>query len=168
VTVVEASLLAGEYAERPLDEWLVLDLHRRICGDLVPAWAGKWREIEVSVGRLRPAAPHLLPVLMRDYALDLQARWEGASREPSELTLELLAFAEGRFLTVHPFPDFNGRTIRLWLIEILRRLDLPVTTLAAEGDAERAIYFRALEAADELRWEPLMDVWRTRLGMNHE
>jgi CRISPR-associated endonuclease/helicase Cas3 len=164
--MVEAALLSGEYAERALDEWLILDIHRQICGDLVPAWAGKWREIEVSVGRLRPAPPHSLPVLMRDYALDLQARWEGASREPSELTLELLAFAEGRFLTVHPFQDFNGRTIRLWLIEILRRLDLPVLSLAAETEAERAVYFRALEAADELRWEPLMDVWRARLGMS--
>jgi hypothetical protein len=30
VTVVEAAILAGEYAEHPLDEWLLLDIHRRI------------------------------------------------------------------------------------------------------------------------------------------
>ena len=60
---------------------------------------------------------------MRDYALDLQARWPAAASGKSDLLLELLAFAEGRFLTVHPFRDFNGRTIRVFLLELLRRLD---------------------------------------------
>jgi fido (protein-threonine AMPylation protein) len=38
-----------------------------------------------------------------------------AAGEMNELTLEFLAFAEGRFLKIHPFRDFNGRTIRLFL-----------------------------------------------------
>jgi CRISPR-associated endonuclease/helicase Cas3 len=50
-------------------------------------------------------------MLMRDYALDLQARWPAAASGKSDLLLELLAFAEGRFLTVHPFRDFNGRIV---------------------------------------------------------
>lgn len=52
MTHVESAILAGEFHAEPLDEWLILELHRRICGDLVPQWAGKWRDIEVSVGRL--------------------------------------------------------------------------------------------------------------------
>jgi len=64
----------------------------------------------------------------------------------NELTLEFLAFAEGRFLTIHPFQNFNGRTIRLFLAELMRRLDLPGVVLAPEGEAERADYFLALEA----------------------
>ena len=48
-----------------------------------------------------------------------------------EGTLEFLAFAEGRFLTVHPFADFNGRTVRLFLAELLRRLDLPVGVIVS-------------------------------------
>ena len=70
---------------------------------------------------------------MRDYALDLQARWPAAASGKSDLLLELLAFAEGRFLTVHPFRDFNGRTIRVFLLELLRRLDCD---LARRGRAE--------------------------------
>lgn len=164
VAVVEASILAGDYEKQPLDEWLLLDLHRRICGDLVPEWAGKWRDIEVHVGRLKPSAPFQLPVLMRDYALDLQARWSAATTGPDDLLLELLAFAEGRFLTIHPFRDFNGRTIRLFLVELLQRLDLPEVILAAESEGERQTYFQALEAADKLDWRPLVEIWRRRLG----
>ncbi len=162
VTIVEAAILAGDYAEQPLDEWLILDLHRRICMDLVPEWAGKWRDIEVTVGRLKPALPFQLPMLMRDYGLDLQARWQAAAAEFSDLTLEFLAYAEGRFLTIHPFRDFNGRTIRLFLTELRRRLDLPRVELAPESEAERAAYFTALEAADAHDWQPLTVIWNSR------
>lgn len=163
VAVVEASILAGDYEKHPLDEWLLLDLHRRICVDLVPEWAGKWRDIEVHVGRLEPPPPFQLPVLMRDYALDLQERWSAATTSPDDLLLEFLAFAEGRFLTIHPFRDFNGRTIRLFLVELLQRLDLPEVILAAESEGERQTYFQALEAADKLDWGPLVEIWRRRL-----
>jgi CRISPR-associated endonuclease/helicase Cas3 len=164
VTLVEAAILAGDYALHPLDERLVLELHSGICGDLVPDWAGKWRDIEVRVGHLEPPPPYQLPMLMWDYGLDLQTRWLVAAAELSELTLEMLAFAEGRFLTIHPFRDFNGRTIRLFLVELLRRLDLPEVNLAPERETERHRYFAALEAADERDWSPLVEVWRERLG----
>ncbi len=101
---------------------------------------------------------------MRDYTLDLQARLPHAGEGDGALLLEFLAFAEGRFLTIHPFRDFNGRTIRLLLSELLRRLDLPEVHLAPEGEAERAAYLRALEAADAHDWTLLVEMWRERLG----
>jgi CRISPR-associated endonuclease/helicase Cas3 len=164
VTQVEAAILAGQYAAEPLDEWLILELHRRLCADLVPDWAGKWRDIEVQVGRLTPPQPHALPMLMRDYGRDLQARLKGVDEESGELLLEFLAFAEGRFLTIHPFRDFNGRTIRLFLTELRRRLDLPRVTLAPADEAARQAYFLALEAADQLNWQPLIAIWRERFA----
>ena len=101
---------------------------------------------------------------MRNYTLDLQARWEGSAGADLDLTLEFLAFAEGRFLSIHPFHDFNGRTIRVFLSELLRRLDLPLVNLAPEDDAARQSYFAALEAADRLNWQPLVGIWQARFG----
>ena len=164
VTRVEAKLNAGEFASRPLDDDLVLDLHRGIWGDLVPEWAGRWREIEVRVGNLTPPLPHEIAVLMRDYGRDVAARWDAAVREGGELLLELLAYAEGRFLTVHPFRDFNGRTVRLFLSELLRRLDLPLAVLEPQGEVARQAYFRALAAADGKDWRPLMGIWQERFA----
>ncbi len=166
VAIVEAAIVAEEFAASPVDDHFILHLHQRICGDLVPEWAGKWRDIEVCVGNLHPALPHQIPMLMRDYALDLQARWNVASSDLSSLTLELLAFAEGRFLTIHPFRDFNGRTIRLLLTEIVRRLELPKVTLTAEGDEARRSYFLALEAADQVDWTPLVQLWQQRIDQS--
>ena len=165
VARLETQIYSGVFASRRLDDAdLLLNLHRGLCGDLVPEWAGRWRAIAVAVGRLSPPPPHQVPVLMREYGLDLQARWQTAAQSLSELTLELLAFAEGRFLTVHPFQDFNGRTIRVFLLELLRRLDLPRVELAPQTEPGRAEYFAALEAADHSNWQPLVAIWKARLA----
>lgn len=161
---LEETIQSGAFHSHPLDEQLLQTFHQHICGDLTPDWAGKWRDVEVTVGPLTPPVPHLLPVMMRDYALDLQARWTCASTDDIELTLEFLAFAEGRFLTIHPFRDFNGRTIRVFLTELLRRLDFPLVDLAPEQDDARNRYFMALEAADLMDWQPLIEIWKTRLS----
>ena len=163
VTALEADVLKGVFSRDSLDENLVLKLHNRIAADLVPDWAGRWRDIHVRVGRLEPVAPFRVPLLMRDYARDLQARWAGALTEQGDLLLEFLAFAEGRFLTIHPFRDFNGRTIRVFLLELLNRLDLPSVRLAPQSESEREKYFSALESADHFDWQPLVSIWRQRL-----
>ncbi len=164
VAAAEAAIYHGGFANRAFDESMLLDLHRGLCGELVPEWAGRWRAVDIRVGHLQPPLPHDVPLRMRDYCLDLQARWDEAASGASELTLEFLAFAEGRFLAIHPFHDFNGRTIRVFLVELLRRLDLPRVVLAPTVARERASYFAALEAADCRDWQPLVGIWRRRLA----
>ncbi len=41
--------------------------------------------MEIAVGPLIPPAPHRLPMLMRDYGLDLHARWAETLAEDLEL-----------------------------------------------------------------------------------
>jgi CRISPR-associated endonuclease/helicase Cas3 len=163
VLLVESRIYRGDFSSHPLDENLAAEIHHLICKELVPDWAGKWRTIDVRVGNLEPPKPPLVPILMRDYGADLAARWLEASSQIGDLTLEFLAFAEGRFLTIHPFTDFNGRTIRLFLLELLRRLDLPELELAPESETARQKYFTALEAADRSDWAPLIEIWESRL-----
>jgi CRISPR-associated endonuclease/helicase Cas3 len=107
------------YAPRILEEALLLDFHLRICGDLMPDWAGRFRTSEVKVGQHSPPPSHQVPILMRDYFADLNARLQLGAPEETDILLESLAFAEGRLLYIHPFPDFNGRVTRLLLSELL-------------------------------------------------
>lgn len=161
VLACEEAIVTGAFAGNPLDEHLLLEFHRRISGDLVPDWAGRWRTVEVQVGNLRPPPPRV-PQLLRDYAAALAARWGEVFPVAGPLAVETLAFAEGRLLTIHPFVDFNGRVTRLWLREVLHRARLPQVILTATGDAGRAEYFAALEAADRLDWQPLSAIWQRR------
>lgn len=159
---VESDIAAGSFDGQPLDDALIAELHRRLCSELTPQFVG-WRRDAVQVGTHLPPDPHQVPMLMREYALDLQARLEAvqAQAHPQDGLLEALAFAEGRLLSIHPFTDFNGRTTRLFLRLLLRRLDLPDVDLAP-GPQHAQSYFEALRAGDHRDWRALMQVWRQR------
>ena len=160
VLAVEQQIAAGDFQSRMLDGDFTRQLHAATAGDLVPDWAGQWRTVAVQVGAHEPPAPHEIPLLMRIYSDDLAARLIHLT---DDLLLETLAFAEGRLLSIHPFRDFNGRVTRLFLRELLRRLDLPPVDLVPTAQTDEPIYFAALRAGDALNWQPLAAIWRQRL-----
>ncbi|MBX3025230.1 Fic family protein [bacterium] len=159
VQVIEEAIEAGELDARPLDAGLVEEVQRRMCADLTPQLAG-WRRHDVTVGTHTPPSFVEVPALMDGYGLDLSARLSSLGTRP-DLLLETLAFAEGRLLSIHPFADFNGRTTRVLLRLLLRRLDLPAVDLLPASH-EVGTYLDALRAADRLDWQSLMAVWRRR------
>ncbi len=160
--MAEVAIGERQFAARPVDESLILDLHRRICGDLVPAIAGRWRRREVQVGDHRAPPAWRVPMLMRAYVADLAARATHASAGVDELLIDTLVFAEGQLLHIHPFEDFNGRVTRLFLIELLYRLQLPIVDPATDQGEETARYFAALRAYDKRDSVPLAAFWRER------
>jgi len=127
----------------------------------VPQLAG-WRRTNVTVGSHTPPDSFKVPEPAREYGRDLEARISAVRQTGDDTLLEALAFAEGRLLSIHPFADFNGRATRVWLREILRRLDLPPVQLAPNGEPARGEYLAALRAADHGDWRPLTDIWRER------
>ncbi len=162
VGLLEADIADRVHAARPLDEALILDYHRRLCSDLVPVIAGRWRSTEVQVGAHLPPPAWQVPMQMREFCADLAARVAHAPNWSADMLLELLVFAEGRLLYIHPFADFNGRLTRLFLIELLYRLELPIVDTAVSSDEERQEYFAALRAYDAGDPAPLAAVWRHR------
>lgn len=146
---------------------LLLELHRRVCADLTPDMAGRWRLRDVCVGEHQAPPYWQVPMLMRDYAADLEARLaslEGLGDRSGERLIDDLVFAEGRLLHVHPFEDFNGRVSRLFLIELLYRLNLPVIDPATSSTEETTHYFAALQAYDRHDPLPLAGIWRRRFA----
>lgn len=152
------------FSERAIDETLLLDLHAGLTAELFPEQAGLYRQTQNQIRGHQPPPPFEVPQRMRDYCLNLATRIEHLSGEADDRLLELLAYAEGEFLSIHPFPDLNGRISRLWLLEILRRLQLPPVTVVPVGARFRVRYFDALAAADRRDWRPLMDLWKERLS----
>lgn len=159
---LEADIAEGHFALQRLDEDLIREFHRRVCGDLVPDIAGCWRRVDVQVSDHEAPAYSRVPPLMRDYCLDLQARLAALSGPLDDHIPEFLAFAEGRLLWIHPFEDFNGRTTRVLLSELLRRLELPDVNPTPDPGPETDHYLQALRAADRADWQPLVAFWLER------
>lgn len=143
-------------------------MHRRICGDLTPDFAGRWRNKDVVVGHHAPPPYFEVPQHMRNYALDLEARLQALSPQPDDGWLEALAFAEGRLLSIHPFLDFNGRITRVFIDWLTRRLQLPDIDPTPDPGAATERYLEALRAADRNDWGPLMTIWRERFEQAEE
>ena len=163
VAAAELSIYDREFAAFPLHD-LLLQLHRCVCVDLIPEIAGCWRRKDVRVGNHEPPPYWEIPMLMHSYAADLEARLADLTQNPGEQkTIAALTFAEGRLLHIHPFEDFNGRVSRLFLIELLYRLDLSVIASPVSEGANH--YFAALRAYDHGDYRPLTAVWHRRLGL---
>lgn len=152
---------AHKFRSRTFDPELIQEFHFRIIENLIPDIAGRWRSRPVQVGNWLPPEPFEIPVLISEYTKNLESRLYFATT--IDLQIEALAYAEGEFLHIHPFQDFNGRTIRALLRELLHRLNLPIVdTSVAIGSDSAHHYQEALAEYDNGRLQALKDFWYER------
>lgn len=154
----------GQYENRPLDSELLQTFHARILEKIVPQIAGKWRQVDVAVGKHVPPRAYEVPLRMAEFSKDLEAQM-GWCADEIDKQIEVLSYAEGQILHVHPFEDFNGRATRAFLMALLQKLDLPPIELSVVRDTfhfdEYATSLRAFDTGDPL---PLRQFWTSRFS----
>jgi Fic-DOC domain mobile mystery protein B len=140
-----------------LNERFITELHRRMFGQ-VWKWAGHFRKSDKSIG----GPWYSISVGLRDLCEDVQT-WI----ELEDLSADAIAAQfHHRLVSIHPFPNGNGRHARLMTDVLLENVILcPRFTwggrnLSASGDA-RHRYIAALRAADAHDYEPLLEFART-------
>ena len=63
--------------------------------------------------------------------------------------IELVSWFQHRFVQIHPFNDYNGRTARMLTSFLLLKFDLPAIEIKADNKSDRKKYIRAMQEADE-------------------
>jgi len=63
-----------------------------------------------------------------------------------------------RFIFIHPFIDYSGRSARMFTSYILMRLNLPIIEINTEKSKDRKDYIRALQKADEGDYQDLENI----------
>ena len=134
-----------------LDEVFLQRLHLRMFGD-VWRWAGKYRSSERNIG----VAPYMVPVTMRQTIDDAKYWVEQKSWTPDELAVRF----SHKLVSVHPFPNGNGRWSRLagdLLATQLgeKRFTWGSASIVSISDTRRA-YVDALKKADAGDIAPLL------------
>ena len=166
---VMADILNYKQEELIITPEFICKLHRDAFEELFPSWAGKYRDRNVTVGKHTPPPYFEVSALMRQYSDDVEFRFASIGSKPSvsDMLIEALAFAEGRFLSIHPFLDFNGRVVRMLLFALLYRLDLPPVKLVPDekDKNDKKEYLYALSEADRFNWQPLAQIWGKRFGV---
>ena len=118
-----------------------------------PAMGRKYRKIQVTFSD-KEAPPYFqVPELVSNLCDDLAERLKHLPQQESEeFILEmvrLLAWFQHRFVFIHPFQDYNGRTARMLTILILLKFDLPPIEIQAEKGSDRENYLTAMKEADK-------------------
>jgi Fic-DOC domain mobile mystery protein B len=158
--IVEASVWAFAsrgFAQRdPLTEPYVRELHRRMF-DQTWRWAGSYRHTDKNLG----IAHFLVRDRLASLLGDVRYWIDHAVYPPDEIAVRF----HHRLVSIHPFPNGNGRHARLIADVLAKRLGVEVFTWGSEeiaGDGEiRRRYIAALQAADRHDLEPLLKFARS-------
>lgn len=151
----------------PADPSFLQDIHREFysalpegmrtatlrSGEKIPIVPGQWRTLPATVGRFQAVEHDKIPACMEELA----RAYDPAHLDPRD-ALTALAASHHRFLWVHPFPDGNGRVVRLFTEAMAMRLGYTGHHLysISRGLARRRHeYDEALGAADAPRWNDL-------------
>ena len=119
--IVQKWIDEGGLKGRATTQDAILEIHRRFCEPLpealqfvehpttkkkLPVIPGALREYDVEVGRHRAVSPGALPRFLERFE-------EAYSKLGTSETILAAAAAHHRLAWIHPFPDGNGRVIRL-------------------------------------------------------
>lgn len=154
-TMGELDELEDENIQRGLD-WLnrykkndylstafLLSFHRKLFGD-VWNWAGQFRKVEVNLAHTK----------VYNIGPELKLLFENVFTQIEHKSMhwdDIAAEFHHKLVSIHPFPNGNGRTTRLMTEYLQKRNGHKVTTwMASMNDHEKRqeLYIKSLKAAD--------------------
>lgn len=139
-------------AESVLTEKFICNLHQRMFGN-VWDWSGTFRKTDKNLGIEKWQIPMAVKALCDDAIFWLKNN----TYTPEEIAIRF----KHRIVSIHCFPNGNGRHSRLMADIIIHKLfDLPLFTwgtgdLVLQGDTRRS-YLQAVKAADNQHFQPLL------------
>lgn len=137
----------------PFDLLSVRKLHARMFGRTW-TWAGQFRTTEKTIG----VAPEEIPVRLRDLLDDGRFWMDRRIFSPHECALRL----HHRLVSIHAFPNGNGRHARLWANWVLIKAGEPPIAWGGGLDDAGSIrkrYIASLRDADGGDYSALLDLF---------
>jgi Fic-DOC domain mobile mystery protein B len=143
---IEAALfwLSRQRRPRPLEEAWLRRLHREMFGQSW-RWAGQYRSSGKSIGADWRQIRMQVPALLADIAYQVEHRLEPVD--------QIAVRFHHRLVSIHPFPNGNGRHARLIADVLIEQLGAPRFSWAGscslvDASALRQQYIAALQQAD--------------------
>ena len=140
----------------------IKQVHKLSFSDILLDDAGKFRNIQVTYSGKE--APHfskiseMTKILSEDTEFALSKLPKLTDNLFMERVVELLSHFQHRFVFIHPFVDYNGRSARMFTSYILMRLNLPIIEINTEKSKDRKDYIKALQKADEGNYQDLENI----------
>ena len=138
-------------------EKFICNLHKRMYNN-VWAWAGKFRNTNKNIG----VDKYQIPIELKKLCDDTLFWIEQETYPPDEIAIRF----KHRIVSIHCFPNGNGRHSRLMADIIIEKLlDKEIflwgaSNLSKSGDT-RTAYIKAIKKADEGDYNPLLKFVRS-------
>ncbi|OGD53143.1 hypothetical protein A3J78_01045 [Candidatus Beckwithbacteria bacterium RBG_13_35_6] len=132
---------------------IICKLHKISFGWIFPDWAGKYRNAQVTISGKEAPPFYQLSELVINLCADLKERIKHLPNRTSNNfiieVVKVVSWFQHRFVSIHPFLDYNGRTGRMLTVLLLLKLGLPPIEIKAENAIDRKRYITALQKADK-------------------
>lgn len=139
--------------QQVFSEKFICNLHKRMYGN-VWGWAGKFRKTEKNIGVISYHIPMQLKVLCDDILFWIKNK----TYPPEEIAIRF----KHRLVSIHCFPNGNGRHSRLMADIIIEKLfgkkpfSWNAENLSKDSDTRKA-YLNAVKKADNNEYQPLLE-----------
>jgi cell filamentation protein len=129
------------------------DLHRRWLADIY-AWAGTYRQVNMSKAGFMFAAAGQTPRLMEQFETSCLAKYTPLRSSHHDIPLAL-AETHTELLLIHPFREGNGRISRLLATLLAAQAGIEIAGLDALVECRREEYFAAVRAGRDRNYSPM-------------
>jgi len=135
-------------------------IHKIWLGSIY-AWAGNYRQVNLSKGDFPFAAANQIPRLMIEFEKGpLRAYTPCRFTEMNEIA-RTIAVVHTELLLIHPFREGNGRVARLLAVLMALQAGLPPLDFGNIKGRKRQEYFRAVQAGLDRDYKPMEKVFST-------
>lgn len=138
-------------------------MHRRWLGGIY-AWAGAYRQVNVSKDGFPFAAAVRVPALMEDYSRKALARCTPCRAPEREEIAGALAETHVELVLIHPFREGNGRIARALSTLMALQAGLPPLDFTSITGKGRNAYFAAVQAGMDRNYQPMERLFAGIIG----
>ena len=133
-------------------------IHKIWLGSIY-AWAGNYRQVNLSKGDFPFAAANQIPRLMIEFEKGpLREYTPCRFTEMSEIA-RAIAVVHTELLLIHPFREGNGRVTRLLAVLMALQAGLPPLDFGNIKGRKRQEYFRTLQPGLDRDYKPMEEVF---------
>jgi cell filamentation protein len=151
--------IAGKYDEAHVFTAKdVCDIHRTWLAPIY-AWAGEYRQVNISKDEFSFAAARQIPKLMAELENGPLRQFTPCRSGSDAAVIKALAVIHAELMLIHPFREGNGRAGRLLAILMGLQAKMPPLDFSGVKGKTRQKYFAAVRAALDINYEPMERVF---------
>ena len=141
----------------------ICQMHKRWLGGIY-AWAGAYRQVNVSKDGFPFAAAGRVPALMEDFSRRTLTKRTPCRPATQDAIAAAVAETHVELVLIHPFREGNGRIARALATLMALQAGLPPLDFTSIAGRKKKAYFAAVQAGMDRNYGPMTGLFAEIIG----